>query len=130
MAPKCPSASPAGSDMPKRERKTYTLEEKLEVLDRAEKSQENSVIQAALGMNEAMSMKILEENDPNIERSTAVIRGVMEKMTCYEVLLKEKQQKEKQQSITSFFRPHTPSQVTESETDDNNGDTLEEEVAK
>ncbi|MPC94162.1 hypothetical protein E2C01_089319 [Portunus trituberculatus] len=48
-------------------------------------------------------------------------------MTCYEVHLKEKQQKKKQQSITSFFRPHTPSQVTESETYDDNGDTSEEE---
>ncbi|MPD01625.1 hypothetical protein E2C01_097161 [Portunus trituberculatus] len=78
----------------------------------------------------AQAMKILEENYPNIEKSTAVIRGVMEKITCYEALLKEKQQKKKQQSITSFFRLHTPSQVTESETDDESGDTLEEEVAK
>ncbi|MPC56864.1 hypothetical protein E2C01_050830 [Portunus trituberculatus] len=78
----------------------------------------------------AQSMKIFEEIDSNIERSTTVIRGVMEKMTCYEVLLKEKQPKKKQQSITSFFRPHIPSQVTESETDDDNGDTSEQEVAK
>ncbi|MPC31812.1 hypothetical protein E2C01_025109 [Portunus trituberculatus] len=41
MAPKHPSAPPAGGDMPKRARKTYTLEEKLEVLDRAEKGQRN-----------------------------------------------------------------------------------------
>ncbi|MPC89916.1 hypothetical protein E2C01_084879 [Portunus trituberculatus] len=42
-------------DTPKRARKTHTLEERLEVLDRAEKGQRNSVIQAAMGMNEAMS---------------------------------------------------------------------------
>ncbi|MPC91058.1 hypothetical protein E2C01_086071 [Portunus trituberculatus] len=78
----------------------------------------------------AQSMKILKEIDPNIERSTAVIRGIMEKTTRYEVLLKEKQQKKKQQSITRFFRRHTPSQVTESKTNDDNGDTSEKEVGK
>ncbi|MPC58784.1 hypothetical protein E2C01_052793 [Portunus trituberculatus] len=82
MAPKLPSASPAGSDTPKRALTAANLSECMNLLVKL--------------------MKILEENYPNIERSTAVIRGVMEKMTCYEVLLKEKQQ-----SITSFFRPHT-----------------------
>ncbi|MPC68015.1 hypothetical protein E2C01_062205 [Portunus trituberculatus] len=105
MAPKRPSASPAGSAMPKKALTAANLSECMDLLTH--------------------SMKIFEENYPNTERSTPVIRGVMEKMTCYEVLLKEKQQ-----SITSFFRPHTPSQITESETDDNNGDTSEEEVAK
>lgn len=64
------------------------------------------------------SMKILEENDPNVERSSSVIRGVMNKMACYEVILKEKQQHKKQQCITSFFKPQTPQPATESETDD------------
>ncbi|MPC42219.1 hypothetical protein E2C01_035835 [Portunus trituberculatus] len=102
MAPKRLSASPAGGDTPKR-----------------------ALTEANLSDLLAQSIKILEENYPNIERSTAVIRGVMEKIMCYEVLLKEKQQ-----SITSFFRPHTPSQVTESKTNDDNGDTSEKEVAK
>lgn len=62
------------------------------------------------------AMQILEENDPNVERSSSVIRGVMNKMACYEIILKEKQQHKKQQSITSFFQPKTP--ATESETDD------------
>ncbi|MPC41396.1 hypothetical protein E2C01_034986 [Portunus trituberculatus] len=120
MAPKRSSASPAGGDTPKRARKTYTLERAL----------------TAANLSECMdflvqSMKILKENYPNIERTTAVIRGVVEKMTCYEVLLKENNiKKKKQQLITSFFRPHTPSQVTESKTGDDNGDTSEEEVAK
>ncbi|MPC36139.1 hypothetical protein E2C01_029587 [Portunus trituberculatus] len=80
MVPKCPSASPAGGDTPERARKTYTLERAL----------------TAANLSECMdllaqSKKILKENYPNIERSTAVIRGVVEKILCYEVLLKEKQ---------------------------------------
>ncbi|MPC89443.1 hypothetical protein E2C01_084391 [Portunus trituberculatus] len=59
MAPKRPSASPAGGDMPKRGLTATNLSECMGLL--------------------AQSMKILEENDLNIEKSTAVIRGVMEK---------------------------------------------------
>ncbi|MPC54130.1 hypothetical protein E2C01_048037 [Portunus trituberculatus] len=84
MAPKRPSASPAGGDTPKRARKTYTLEQALTAAN----------LFKCMDLL-AQSMKILEENYPNIERSTAVISGVMEKITCYEVLLKEKQQKKK-----------------------------------
>ncbi|MPC57546.1 hypothetical protein E2C01_051529 [Portunus trituberculatus] len=68
MATKHPSASPAGSDMPKRARKTHTLEERLEVLDRAEKGQRNSVIQTALGMNEA-TVKCIKCNAMKIRES-------------------------------------------------------------
>lgn len=39
------------------------------------------------------AMKIIKENYPNVERSTTVIREVMNNMACYEVILKEKQKK-------------------------------------
>lgn len=60
-------------------------------------------------------MKFVQENDPNVERSTAVTRGVMSKMACYKVLLKEKQQK-KRQAITAFFQADTSKPVMESDT--------------
>ncbi|MPC87185.1 hypothetical protein E2C01_082039 [Portunus trituberculatus] len=66
MATKSPSASPTGGDTPKRARKTHTLEERLEVLDRAEKGQQNSVIQAALGMNEA-TVRCIKRNATKIQ---------------------------------------------------------------
>ena len=63
------------------------------------------------------AMRVIEENDPNVERSSTIIRRVMENMACYNAMLKEKQQKKKQQPITNFFRQRTPSQLTsESET--------------
>ncbi|KAK3892281.1 hypothetical protein Pcinc_003902 [Petrolisthes cinctipes] len=61
----------------------------------------------------SQAMKIIEENYPNVERSTAVTRGVMSKLACYEVLLKEKNQ----QSITTFFQADTPKTVMELDTD-------------
>ncbi|MPC96513.1 hypothetical protein E2C01_091776 [Portunus trituberculatus] len=68
MAPKHPSASPAGGDTPKRARKTYTLERAFTVANLSE----------CMDLL-AQSMKILEENYPNIEKSTAVIRGSWKK---------------------------------------------------
>ncbi|XP_076043980.1 uncharacterized protein LOC143027026 isoform X2 [Oratosquilla oratoria] len=68
MAPKRQSTSPAGGDTHKRVRKTYTLEEKLEVLDRVERGQRNSVIQAALGMNEA-TIRCIKRNATKIRES-------------------------------------------------------------
>ncbi|MPC82356.1 hypothetical protein E2C01_077016 [Portunus trituberculatus] len=96
MAPKRPSASPAGGDTPKKARKTHTLERALTAANLSEcmdfwakklrrRSRELRQVRKTVS-------KILKEIDPNIERSTAVIRGVMEKMTSYGVLLKEKQQ--------------------------------------
>ncbi|MPC63202.1 hypothetical protein E2C01_057296 [Portunus trituberculatus] len=49
MATKGPSASPAGGDTPKRARKTHTLEERLEVLDRAKKVQRNKCYSGRIG---------------------------------------------------------------------------------
>ncbi|MPC59807.1 hypothetical protein E2C01_053835 [Portunus trituberculatus] len=77
MAPKRPSGSPAGGDTPD------TSGQPQRALTAANLSKCMDLL--------VQPMKI----NPNIERSTAVIRGVMEKMTCYEVLLKEKQQKKK-----------------------------------
>ncbi|MPC78064.1 hypothetical protein E2C01_072538 [Portunus trituberculatus] len=65
MALKHPSASPAGGDTPD------TSGQPQRVLTAANLSQCMDLL--------VQSMKILEEINPNIERSTTVIRGVMEK---------------------------------------------------
>lgn len=74
------------------------------------------------------AMKIIEENDPNVERSGAVTRDVLNRMSCYEVMLKEKQQKKKQQTITAFFQEAKPKPVMESDTDPDEPNTPYTEV--
>lgn len=74
------------------------------------------------------AMKILEENDPNVERSGAVTRDVLSRMSCYEVMLKEKQHKKKQQTITAFFQEATPKPLMESDTDPDEPNTPYTEV--
>lgn len=68
------------------------------------------------------AMKIIEENDPDVERSTTVIRGMMSAVACYEVLLKEKQQKEKQ-TIAAYFQADKPKSVMQSHTSPDAPDT-------
>ncbi|KAK3878955.1 hypothetical protein Pcinc_016441 [Petrolisthes cinctipes] len=63
------------------------------------------------------AMTIIEENDPNIERSSTVSREVMNKMACYQLMLKEKRKKKKQQSILSFFHMRSESHEANTETD-------------
>ncbi|KAK3881758.1 hypothetical protein Pcinc_013840 [Petrolisthes cinctipes] len=66
------------------------------------------------------AMMIIEENDPNIERSSKVSREVMNKVACYQLMLKEKQKKKKQPSILSFFQRRMD--VKEEEKEDVYGD--------
>ncbi|MPC51089.1 hypothetical protein E2C01_044927 [Portunus trituberculatus] len=79
---KRPTASPAGGDTPD------TSGQPQRALTAAYFSECMDLL--------VQSMKILEEIDANIERSTAVIRGVMEKIMCYEVLLKKNNKRKKQ----------------------------------
>lgn len=69
------------------------------------------------------AMKIIEENDPDVERSTKVIRGMMSAVACYEVLLKEKQQKKKKQTIAAYFQADKPKSVMQSHTSPDAPDT-------
>lgn len=63
MASKRPSTSIAVGSTPKRSRKTLTLEQKLEVLERIDNGQKTSVIEKALKLNESTIRSIRSNGD-------------------------------------------------------------------
>ena len=49
-------------------------------------------------------LDLIEENDPDVKRSSTVSHRVLANFGCYEELLREKQQKTVLMPITSFFQ--------------------------
>ena len=56
-------------------------------------------------------MNILLQTDPDIERSTGVIRRITTALDCYNELKNEAENKSKQTTIETFFQPHQSSKV-------------------
>ena len=68
MAPKRPATFPACDGRQKKARKTLTLEQKLEVLDRLDKGQRNNVIVAAMGLSES-TVRTIKQNSTKIREA-------------------------------------------------------------
>jgi hypothetical protein len=48
------------------------------------------------------SLEVLSENDPDLERSCAVKRNVLNALKCYSEMLRDKKKKVKQSTLDSF----------------------------
>ena len=68
MAPKRPLPSPGTSTKELKRRKTITLEQKMEILDRYEKGQKTSVIAQAVGLRES-TLRTVRQNAEKIKAS-------------------------------------------------------------
>ena len=53
------------------------------------------------------ALEDLSENDPNFERSCAIKRGVMNTLSPYMEILKEKRKLFKQTSLPTFFKKNS-----------------------
>ncbi|XP_019391383.1 PREDICTED: centrosomal protein of 89 kDa isoform X4 [Crocodylus porosus] len=53
------------------------------------------------------------ENDPDMQRSSAVARGVNNKVNCYRLLYNEKKKPKVELSMDSFFMKHTTASTTD-----------------
>jgi hypothetical protein len=49
------------------------------------------------------SLKVLSENDPDLERSCAVKRNVLNALKCYSETLRDKNKKAEQSTLDSFL---------------------------
>ncbi len=50
------------------------------------------------------ALDLIEENDPNVQRSSSVSRKVLAEFGCYQEMLREKQEKTVQTTMTTFFK--------------------------
>nr|CAD7606142.1 unnamed protein product [Timema genevievae] len=59
----------------------------------------------ATAFHRIQGLQMLADEDPNVERSARVHRTVMEGLTCYQEMYKEKKHAAKQPTIHAFFQP-------------------------
>lgn len=86
-----------------------------------------TVISEALGkIKEGFAM--LEEHDPNVERSTTITRKCMDTLFCYTQMQTEFQKKKRQTTMLQFFNKPPVQPVTEEEEEVDDPEAIGEEV--